>query len=52
MEEHIVMNPRKPTLPDGNKKHPPYLRAHNWVHCAHRLECTVNLNSDFVILKT
>ena len=27
------------------------LRGHNWLHFAHRLECTVTLNSNFAILK-
>ena len=27
------------------------LRGHNWVHFAHRLQCTVTLNSNFNILK-
>ena len=28
------------------------LRGHDWVHFAHRLQCTVTLNSNFTILKT
>ena len=26
------------------------LRGHNWVHFAHRLSCTVTVNSDFATL--
>ena len=28
------------------------LRGHNWVHFAHRLQCTLTMNSNFAILKT
>ena len=28
------------------------LRGHNWMHLAHRLQCTVTMNSNFTILKT
>ena len=31
-------------------KYPP--PGHNWVHCSHRPQCTVTLNSNFAILKT
>ena len=29
-----------------------FLRGHHWVHFAHRLLCTVTMNSNFAILKT
>ena len=29
-----------------------WLRGHNWVYFAHRLKCTVTLDSNFAIIET